>query len=68
MPESAECIANLSEKERRKRLLFGVVTGIVSLFAIAALVLTGVDRWWRLLLFFTYWAVAIGYFQWREWT
>lgn len=68
MPESTECMPNLSDKERQKRLMFGVVTGVVSLFAIAALILIGVDRWWRLLLFFLYWAAALGYFQWRDWT
>lgn len=66
MSETAVCIPNISAQERRKRLLFGVIMLAVSLIILAALVLTSVNRWWRLPLSLLFWGAATGYFQWRE--
>lgn len=60
------CIANISPKERRKRLNFGIVQLVVSLVILAVLMLLGVDKLWRLPLFFMFAAAAAGFFQWRD--
>ena len=60
------CIANISRRERRKRLISGVVQFAAAIAILAALVLTGVDRWWRLPLFLLFAGAASGFFQWRE--
>jgi fatty acid desaturase len=60
------CIANISPRERRKRLTSGVILFVVSLVVLLALVATGVDRWWRLPLFLLFWGAAVGFFQWRD--
>ena len=66
MSETAVCIPNINKQERRKRLLIGVIMFAISLFVLAALLLTGVNRWWRLPLAFLFWGATVGYFQWRE--
>ncbi len=60
------CIANISARERRKRLMAGVIQLLISLVVLAALMVTGVDRLWRLGLFFLFWGAATGFFQWRD--
>ena len=60
------CIANISPKERRKRLESGIVTAVISLVVLAVLVATGVNPWWRLTLFPLFAGAASGYFQWRD--
>lgn len=60
------CIPNISTAERRKRLAFGLAVLAISLAVLALLLVTGVNRWWRLPLFFLFWGAAIGFFQWRE--
>lgn len=60
------CIPNISTAERRKRLAFGLVVLAISLAVLALLLVTGVNRWWRLPLYFLFWGAAIGFFQWRE--
>ncbi len=60
------CIANISTAERRKRLIFGLVTFAISLAVLAILVATGANRLWRLPLFLLFWSGASGYFQWRD--
>jgi len=67
--ESADvqtCIANISPRERLKRLVGGVIPFMIALALLAALLATGSDRLWRLFLFFPFAAAAIGYFQWRD--
>ena len=61
-----DCIANISLRERRKRLISGVVPLIISLAILSALIATGADRWWRLPLLLLFWAAAAGFFQWRD--
>ncbi len=60
------CIANISPKERLKRLRFGIVQFTISLVVLAVLLLLGVDKVWRLPLFFMFGAAAAGFFQWRD--
>jgi hypothetical protein len=64
--EGAVCIANISPRERRKRLISGAVQLAVALLILAVLLATGIDRWWRLALFPLFWAAASGFFQWRD--
>lgn len=61
--ERLVCAENIGAAERRKRLGFGAFGLIVSLAIAAALMAAGVDRWWRLILFFPFAAAAIGFFQ-----
>lgn len=56
-------IANIGKKGRLVRLLFGLAGYAVGGIALAALVLTGVDRWWRLTLFLPFAWGGIGVFQ-----
>jgi hypothetical protein len=35
-------------------------------YEVAALIVTGADRLWRLLLFLVFWSAAAGFFQWRD--
>ncbi len=60
------CIANISPRERRKRLIGGIVQFIITLAILATLIALGVDRWWRLPLFLLFWGAATGFFQWRD--
>jgi hypothetical protein len=61
-----QCIPNISPAERRKRLMGGVVTLVLSLAVLAALIAVGADRWWRMALFPLFAGAATGYFQWRD--
>ena len=61
-----ECSPNISPRERRKRLAGGVITFVISLAILAALIVTSVDRWWRLALLPLFWGAASGFFQWRD--
>jgi hypothetical protein len=60
------CLANISPLERRKRLRFGIVQFAISLIVLAVMLILGVDKIWRLPLFFLFSAAAVGYFQWRD--
>lgn len=60
------CIPNISLKERRKRLLSGVVMLVFGAAVLAGLLAAGVSPWWRLLLFPVFAGAGTGYFQWRD--
>jgi len=60
------CIANISQRERKKRLISGLLAFLFALAVLIVLLVLGADRWWRLLLFFPFWGATIGFFQWRE--
>ena len=64
--EGAACIANISPRERRRRLLAGAIQLAVTLVGLAALLASGRPRWWRLGLLPLFWAAGSGFFQWRE--
>jgi len=57
------CIANISPKERQKRMRFGVIQFLVSLVVLITLVMFDVNPLWRLALYFMFSAAAAGYFQ-----
>lgn len=57
------CIANISPKERRKRMHFSIVQFSIGLILLAALILLGADPVWRLPLFFLFSAGGASYFQ-----
>lgn len=60
------CIPNISRRERRKRLVSGVILFGVGLAVLAALMTFGAERGWRLLLLPLFWGAALGFFQWRD--
>ncbi len=60
------CIANISPRERRKRLLAGGVELVIGLAILALLIGWNVNPWWRLGLFVPFFGAAVGFFQWRD--
>jgi len=60
------CIANISPKERQKRMRFGIVQFTVTLIVLAVLIALDVNPLWRFLLYFMFSAAAAGYFQARD--
>ncbi len=62
-PQPEVCLINIGPRERRKRAVFGVIGYAVAVAAGTALVLSGVPRWWRLLLFLPLAAGAYGVLQ-----
>jgi len=66
--EGAVCVANIGPRERRKRLMFGVTSLVVSVAGAAALVLSGTAVAWRAALFLPFMSAGLGFFQWREQT
>ena len=57
------CIANISPKERQKRMRFGITQLAITLVILAVLVALDINPLWRLPLFFLFSAAAAGYFQ-----
>ncbi|MGH2398007.1 MAG: hypothetical protein ACRDFW_13750 [bacterium] len=60
------CLANISPRERRKRLIGGVIQFVITIAILAALIATDADRLWRLPLLFLFWGATSGFFQWRD--
>lgn len=60
------CIANISPRERMKRLISGVIPFVLALAILAWLLAVHADRLWRLPLFLLFAAAGTGYFQWRD--
>jgi hypothetical protein len=60
------CIPNISTAERRRRLISGIVALVIGLAVSVALMLTGANHWWRLLLFLPFAGAASGFFQWHD--
>ena len=62
--EPAEvCIANISPRERKKRMRFGIMQIVFGIVILAALLLFGADKVWRLPLFMIFAAGASSIFQ-----
>ena len=61
--EGEVCISNISPLEREKRLKFGIRQFVITLVILGALIIFGVNHFWRLPLLFLFWASAVGYFQ-----
>jgi hypothetical protein len=69
MEEAAEfCIANIGPGERRKRMMVGMVFGVVTLAAAGAAVGLSASLLLRLLVFLPAWMAGLGYFQARSQT
>jgi hypothetical protein len=66
MVVAESCIANIGPRERRKRLVFGVVALSLSVVISAIFVAQGVRPIWRLSLFVPLFAGALGFFQSRD--
>jgi hypothetical protein len=60
------CIANISPRERQKRLTIAIAGFIVTLLALILLIAFDVDPAWRLILFFMAWGSAVSYFEARD--
>jgi hypothetical protein len=60
------CIANISPRERLKRLIGGVIPFVFALSILTWQISTNVDRLWRLPLFLLFVAAASGFFQWWD--
>ena len=54
---------NIGPKERRKRLIIGLVMLIAGFGGLGVLIATGVGPAWRVGLFLPFWLAALGYFQ-----
>lgn len=57
------CIPNIGPKERRRRLVFGILALGLGAVLLTSLQVYGADRWLRLALFAPLWAAALGIFQ-----
>lgn len=60
------CIANISPRERLKRLIGGLVPFGLALGILAWQIAAHADRLWRLPLFILFVAATSGFFQWRD--
>ncbi len=68
MTEQPVRAINIGPRERWRRLTTGVLMLAVGTGITAALILTGLDRWWRIGLFVPFWMGALGVFQTRDQT
>ncbi len=68
MTEQPVRAINIGPRERWRRLATGVLMLAVGTGITAALILTGLDRWWRIGLFVPFWMGALGVFQARDQT
>jgi hypothetical protein len=64
--DASVCIANIGPRERRKRLVFGIVTLAASVVISFLFVFYGVQPVWRLPLFVPLYLGALGFFQARD--
>ncbi len=60
------CIANISPRERLKRLVGGVFPFVLAITILIWQISTDVNRLWRLPLFILFVSAASGFFQWRD--
>jgi hypothetical protein len=60
------CLANISPRERLKRLMGGVIPFVIALGILAWMISANVDRLRRLPLLFPFVAAASAFFQWRD--
>ena len=64
--DASVCIANIGPRERRKRLVFGLVTLAASVVISFLFVFYGVRSVFRLFLFVPLFVGALGFFQYRD--
>ena len=60
------CIANISPKERKKRLNFAIRNLVFTLLILTVLLVLDVNPLWRLTLFLPLAASTSSFFQWRD--
>ncbi len=60
------CVPNISPRERRKRLISGLIMFVIGLVVLAGLRASAVNPVWRLGLFPFFAGAASGVFQWRD--
>ncbi|MHB1193460.1 MAG: hypothetical protein ACYC6F_10480 [Longimicrobiales bacterium] len=60
------CFANIGQRQRRQRLLFGLVAVAAAAVILGGLLGTGAPRAVRLLAAIPFWAGALGFLQHRE--
>lgn len=58
-------VGNIGERERRKRALIGTVSFALGALGYAVLVVLGVERIWRLLLFLPIWFAFLAWLETR---
>ncbi len=63
---NGQTAVNIGPGERRKRLIFGLISWGVGILLALALIASGASRWWRLVLALPFWLGALGVFQARE--
>ena len=57
---------NIGPKESRKRLITGAAMLVAGFVIAGAMVLAGLDRWWRLGVILPFWMGSLGLFQAKE--
>lgn len=57
------CVPNIGPRERRRRLVFGLVMAAIAVVAAAVLMMMGAPRIWRVLLVLPIGGAALGVFQ-----
>ena len=57
------CVPNIGPRERRRRLVAGIVMLAIGVAAAVALYVLDVERWWALGLFLPFWGGATGVLQ-----
>lgn len=57
------CVPNISPKERKKRMNFGILQLVITFGIFAAMLAFGADKLWRLPLFAMFSAGAVSIFQ-----
>lgn len=60
------CVANISPRERLKRLIGGVIPFVIALAILTWLIWVNANRFWRLPLFILFMGAGSGFFQWRD--
>jgi hypothetical protein len=60
------CIANISQLEQRKRLIFAIRQFMITLVILGVLIVLDLNPLWRLPLFFMFSASTVSYFQTRD--
>ena len=62
----AACVANIGPRQRRQRLVFGIVAFAAGAVILAGLLAAGAPRATRLLAVLPFWAGMLGFLQHRE--
>ena len=59
-------IENIGPRESRKRLMMGAAMLAAGIGIWVILMVTGVNRWWRVGLLIPFWIGGLGFFQAKE--